>query len=172
MKMGIIQLKERDNVKYIILGLIILILGWVFAIPREEIYPPNSKNQIEKETTVILDNRPDWVYTDYHRVVATIYHAVTSQTDNDPHILADGTEIDLDRAGDYRYCALSRNLLERWGGPYAYGDTLVLTRAGDLSGPWVVKDTMNARFTDRIDLLVSLDTRPAKFNKARIRRKG
>lgn len=153
--------------RYVVLGLITLLLIWCFAIPREEIYPPNKV----EDTTVVLDIRPDWVYTDYYKVVATIYHAVTSQTDEDPHILADGTVIDLDRAGEYRYCALSRNLLERWGGPYAYGDTLILSKAGHLSGPWIVRDTMNSRFTDRIDLLVSLDTKPTKFNKAKIRRK-
>jgi 3D (Asp-Asp-Asp) domain-containing protein len=87
-------------------------------------------------------------------VITTIYHAVEGQTDSTPHILADGTTIDISKAGSYRYCALSRDLLKRWGGPFDYGDIVVLLNAGSLSGKWTVRDTMNSRFTNRIDLLV------------------
>ena len=101
---------------------------------------------------------------DCYDVITTIYHAVEGQTDSTPHILADGTTIDISKAGSYRYCALSRDLLKRWGGPFNYGDTIVLLNAGKFSGKWEVRDTMNSRFTRRIDLLVSEDINNIKYN--------
>jgi len=101
-------------------------------------------------------------------VTVTVYHAVIGQTDSTPHILADGTKIDVDRAGSYRYCALSRDLLERWGGEFAYGDTIAIDGIGSFSGYWIVKDTMNARWTNRVDLLVDRETRPYKWVAARM----
>lgn len=130
-----------------------------------------DRYEIPKGTRMLKYN-PRWVtpLTVSHEVTVTVYHAVPSQTDDDPHILADGTVIDINKAGKYRYCALSRDLLERWDGPYAYGDTIYLEGAGKFSGPWVVRDTMNKRFTNRMDLLVDKTTRPYKFEVATIRK--
>jgi hypothetical protein len=58
------------------------------------------------------------------------------------------------RKGSIRWMAVSRDLLKRWGGSLAYGDTVELT-AGDpgIDGVWVIQDTMNKRYTKRGDLL-------------------
>ena len=56
------------------------------------------------------------------KVDVTMYQPVWPQTNRTPHITADGTEFDIEKASRYRYVALSRNLLRRWGGPFDYGD--------------------------------------------------
>ena len=100
-------------------------------------------------------------------VTATMYHAVRSQTDKTPHITADGTRIDTNNAGKYRFVALSRNLLKRWGGDFDYGDYIIVEGCnGKYDGIWQVKDTMNERFQDRIDFLQSKGAKLNKFNDA------
>ena len=131
-----------------------------------EIFP--EREIISEPDTIKIEN-PDWVYPQYIDVTVTVYHAVESQTDDTPHITADGTKIDVRNAGDYRYCALSRDLLSRWGGNYSYGDTVIVYGAGHLSGAWIVKDTMHPRWKNRVDLLVDRNTRPYKFETAKLR---
>ena len=48
-------------------------------------------------------------------VTVTMYHPVRHQTDGTPNILADGTKIRIHKASEYKYVAVSRNLLKRWG---------------------------------------------------------
>ena len=137
-------------------------------MPRGNSEPIEEIEIISEPDTLKIEN-PDWVYPEYIDVVVTVYHAVESQTDDTPHITADGTVIDVRNAGDYRFCALSRNLLSRWGGSFAYGDTVLVEGAGRLSGVWIVRDTMHQRWKNRVDLLVDVDTRPYKFETAKLR---
>ena len=104
---------------------------------------------------------------DEYNVIATMYHPVRNQTDKTPHITADGTRIDTNNAGKYRFVALSRNLLSRWGGPFEYGDYIIVEGCnGKYDGIWQVKDTMNKRFDNRIDFLQSKGAKPIKFDEA------
>ena len=104
-----------------------------------------------------------------YNVTATMYHAVKGQTDKTPHITADGTRLDTKNAGKYRYVALSRNLLKRWGGFFDYGDYIIVEGCnGKYDGIWQVKDTMNKRFHNRIDFLQSKGAKPIKFDNAMI----
>jgi hypothetical protein len=70
---------------------------------------------------------------------ASFYHPVAEQCWGDPTITASGAKIDLDNV--QQWCALSRDLLERWGGQYAYGDTLTLWTLQGVE-KWVVQDCM------------------------------
>ena len=45
-------------------------------------------------------------------VKVTMYQPVYPQTDDTPNITADGTRIRISRASDYKFVALSRNLLK------------------------------------------------------------
>lgn len=100
-------------------------------------------------------------------VVATMYHPVENQTDKDPHITADGTRIHRLYASKYRFLAVSRNLLKRNGGHLNYGDYVVIENTnGKYNGIWQVKDTMNARFHNRIDFLCSIGTKQFRFDNA------
>jgi len=65
---------------------------------------------------------------------------------------------------------VSRNLLKRWGGWLDYGDFIVLSGTGGKDGVYQVKDTMNRRFVNRIDILESPGTKPYKFTEAKIKK--
>ena len=88
-----------------------------------------------------------------HLISVTVYNATHTQCDSTPNILADGTKINVRKAGSYRYCAMSRDLLKRWGGIYSFGDTIYLPD-GEFFGNWIVRDVMNARHRNSIDLLI------------------
>ena len=101
-------------------------------------------------------------------VTVTMYHPVSSQTDSTPNILADGTRIRVHKASEYRFIAVSRNLLKQHGGFVEYGDFIVLKGTDGKDGVYQVKDTMNKRFVNRIDILESPGTKPYKFDSAKI----
>jgi len=90
-----------------------------------------------------------------YKVTVTTYNPTRSQTDDTPNITADGTRIKTWRATEYRYVALSRDLLSRWGGPFDYGDYIIIEGTGKWDGIYQVRDTMNPRFTNRVDILTT-----------------
>tara|TARA_B110001454_G_scaffold154525_1_gene143805 strand:- start:1897 stop:2421 length:525 start_codon:yes stop_codon:yes gene_type:complete len=102
-------------------------------------------------------------------VDVTMYHPVSRQTDSTPNILADGTQIRVQRASEYKYIAVSRNLLKRHGGFLDYGDFVLLKGTkGHKDGVYQVRDTMNKRFVNRIDVLESPGKKPYKYANAEI----
>jgi len=103
-------------------------------------------------------------------VVVTMYHPTRGQTDSTPDILADGTKITIHKASEYRYVAVSRNLLKRWGGWLDYGDFIVLKGTDGKDGVYQVKDTMNKRFVNRIDILESPGVKQYRFDNATIKK--
>jgi len=104
-----------------------------------------------------------------HKVTVTMYHPVPEQTDDTPNITADGTVIKVNNASDYRYVAVSRNMLVNYGGFLAYGD-YVFVDAGIKSGVYQVRDTMARRWMNRIDILETPGVKPYKYKEASIRR--
>ena len=102
-----------------------------------------------------------------YKVTVTMYHPVFGQTDDTPNITADGTVIKISRASEYRYIAVSRNMLVDYGGFLRFGD-YVWVDARKKSGLYQVKDTMNKRFMNRIDILETPGTAPYKYNDASI----
>ena len=101
--------------------------------------------RIEESHPMFSEARECYIF---NPAVVTVYHPVMSQTDSTPLETADGTWIDLDALarGELRYCAVSRDLLARWGGPLEYGDTITVRGCGDFDGEWVIHDTMNRRY--------------------------
>ena len=104
-----------------------------------------------------------------HKVTVTMYHPVPGQTDDTPNITADGSVIRINNASEYRYVAVSRNMLRRDGGFLTYGDYVWL-EAGKKSGVYQVRDTMASRWVNRIDILETPGVKPYKYNEAFIRR--
>jgi len=92
-----------------------------------------------------------------------MYNPTYKQTDSTPDQLADGTKINIWKASQYRYVALSRDLLSRWGGPFDYGDFIVIKGAGENSGIYQVRDTMNPKHTNRVDILKTSGSRLFKY---------
>ena len=101
-------------------------------------------------------------------VKVTMYHPVSEQTDSTPNILADGTRIRTQEASNYKFIAVSRNLLSRWGGWLNYGDFILLKGTDNKDGVYQVKDTMHPRWVNRIDILESPGTKPYMFPTAEI----
>ena len=88
------------------------------------------------------------------RVTVTQYNPVVLQCDEDPLVTADNSKIDLEklRRGQIRWVAVSRDLLDR----YSYGNIIELTVVKGnkrINGRYIVHDTMNPRFTNRVDIL-------------------
>ncbi len=135
----------------------------------------NSNKMVYTEQVNILQNKIGELVTkldEYKQhtfeVDVTMYHPVYPQTDDTPHITADGTHFNISKASEYKYVALSRNLLKRWGGPFNYGDFIIVRGTQYKDGMYQVKDTMNPRWVNRIDILESTHVKPYKYENVRI----
>jgi len=85
-------------------------------------------------------------------VTATAYNSLAYQTSSNPHITAFGDSL---KPG-LRYIAVSRNLLNEG----LEHNTLV--KIEGLQGTYLVKDKMNRRWKDRIDVYMGTDVKAAK----------
>ena len=103
-------------------------------------------------------------------VTVTMYNPSPEQTDSTPNQTADGTIINPERASEYRYIALSRDLLRRWGGPFNYGDYVMLKGTEGYDGIYQVRDTMAPKFINRVDILRTEGSRLFKFDNATLYR--
>ena len=118
----------------------------------------NAENIILQEKVWSLkDKNNEMLYSNriMYRVTVTTYNPTRAQTDSTPNITADGTRINPRKATEYRYVALSRDLLSRWGGPFEYGDYIVIEGTDGRDGIYQVRDTMNPRWTNRVDILTT-----------------
>ena len=123
--------------------------------------------RLESENSELKDNLS--YYDKYGiEVDVTMYQPVYPQTDKTPDITADGTRIRISKASEYKFVALSRNLLKRWGGPFDYGDFILIKGAGKKDGVYQVRDTMNPKWVNVVDILESTHVQPYKYTDAHI----
>jgi len=131
-----------------------LILTWYFSGMMDEYHTEQMRLQ---EHIWMLEK--DCGYTGANRiafnVTVTTYNPTRQQCDSTPNITADGTRIKPHKATEYRYVALSRDLLSRWGGPFDYGDYIAIEGTGKWDGVYQVRDTMNPKWTHRVDILTT-----------------
>ena len=94
------------------------------------------------------------------KVSYTVYNAIEGQTDRTPLTTADGSKII--KPITYKWIAVSRDLLKK----YPYGSVINLCGCNDskYNGRWLVHDTMNKRFTNKIDFLVDDSIKLGKGN--------
>ena len=97
------------------------------------------------------------------KVTVTMYNATTGQCDSSPLITADNSRINPKKASEHKWIAMSRDMLKRWGGRFNYGDRVRITGTKHKDGVYEVRDTMNKRYTKRIDILETLGTKMYKF---------
>ena len=129
-----------------------------------------TQNGLELALTLITYEKKIEEYeNNKHKVTVTMYHPVPDQTDDTPNITADGSVIRINNASEYRYVAVARNMLIRDGGFLNFGDYIWL-EAGKKSGVYQVRDVMNRRFVNRVDILETPGTIPYKYNEASLRR--
>ena len=146
--------------------LVILANGWVSTTFLED---KNKQLQSLVRDNIELKQKLDKYETEGMNVTVTMYEPVRYQTDSTPNILADGTRIRVHKASEYRFIAVSRNLLKRHGGFLDYGDFILLKGTNQKKdGVYQVRDTMNKRFVNRIDILESPGVRPYMFQEAQI----
>ena len=144
------------NLRYAILGSIIpiFVIAYYTNNMMDELY--SEINVLNNEVETLKDNS----YCDYYDiqsfdVTVTTYNPTKSQTDSTPNETADGTIIKPWKATEYRYVALSRDLISRWGGPFEYGDYIVIEGTDGWDGVYQVRDTMNPKWVKRVDILTT-----------------
>ena len=153
---------------YIIMAIFpALIVTWYSTNLLDEQY---EKNRLLQQQVWDCEGSEDGTFRT--NVTVTMYHPTKRQTDSTPNITADGTKINIWKASKYRYVAVSRDLLSRWGGPLNYGDWIVIEGAGKNSGVYQVRDTMNPKWTKRVDVLKTPGTRQFKYDDIILTRYG
>ena len=132
------------------------ILGSIIPMFVVFYYSNNIIDDLYGEINKLKDDK----YCEYYEVqsfdvTVTTYNPTKYQTDSTPNELADGTKIKPWKATKYRYVALSRDLIARWGGPFEYGDYVVIEGTDGWDGIYQVRDTMNPKWTNRVDILTT-----------------
>ena len=154
--------------KYI-LGLAVVLITYANGIISTKfLSDKNIQLQSLVDENKRLSDKLNEYETEGMHVTVTMYQPVRYQTDSTPNILADGTRIKTEQASNYKFIAVSRNLLKRWGGWLDYGDFILLKGTDGKDGVYQVRDTMNPRWVNRIDILESIDVKPYKFESAQI----
>ncbi len=100
------------------------------------------------------------VAKEFRKVVTlTTYSVTEEETDDSPTITASGFEIDEDNPRKHRIIAVSRDLKRK----LRFGEKVVLSNAGRFNGVWYVRDLMNSRFKNKIDVLIDVDDKQTKM---------
>lgn len=102
-----------------------------------------------------------------YQVQATCYHAVKEQCNDDYLCTASGLTINsTNTAYEHRYLAVSRDLLNI----FPYGTEVYVSGTSFYDGIWKVADTMNKRFSNRIDFLINPDMFAHKWTRVYIKK--
>ena len=156
-----------DNQKLIASVILVVLLNGFFSINIIEKNKRFYNTQLNNQTAVTESLRSE--LTEFYKygvvVDVTMYRPNVRETDSTPNITADGTHIRISKASDYKYVALARNLLKRWGGPFDYGDFILIkgTTNGHKDGVYNVRDTMNPKYVNYVDILESNNVKPYKY---------
>ena len=160
--------KYKMNNKYIMALAIVLITYANGIVTTKFLNDKNIRLTSLSEENKTLKDKLHKYETEGMSVTVTMYQPLRYQTDSTPNILADGTRIRTQEASNYKFIAVSRNLLKRFGGWLDYGDFVLLWDTDGKDGVYQVRDTMNPRFVNRIDILESPGVKPYKFEVAKI----
>lgn len=146
----------RVKILAVVISIFVALGDELALLEAETSSPPNEKPEKKKEApTKIKKIQESLELPEIYTVSATVYFPEKGQTDGNPLITADGSKINPRRPRDHRWIALSRDMLTRWGGDIQYGDSVWVRGISDeLDGMYIVRDTMNRRFRNRIDILV------------------
>jgi len=98
-------------------------------------------------------------------VHATVYHAVPEQTNSDPEHTAFMFKLDLKNPYKHRIIAVSRDLL-----PIYPNGTKVYISGTAYDGVYTVRDKMNKRYKNRIDILINKNMKIGKWENAKIKK--
>jgi len=97
-------------------------------------------------------------------VSVTTYSPTIEQTDSTPLITASGYKINPANPKRQRIIAVSRDLKRK----YKFGKKVRITGIGKLSGTYTIRDVMNKRFKNRVDILIGEGDKPTSFKNAKL----
>lgn len=166
---------KPEKVFLVIWGIMFM---YMFFLPREEksiatVIPVGEIKAMETRvgksapTTTVTGERqktkmPEQQVTkkDNKRLIAnvgiTLYQPVVGQCDSDPLITADGSKININslNSGNLKWIAVSQDLIK--SKRLKFGDKVrVVSGDAMVDGIYYVHDTMNKRWRNRIDILIS-----------------
>jgi 3D (Asp-Asp-Asp) domain-containing protein len=121
---------------------------------------------------IVIINKRSFVHiNNYSLVKATVYYPQAAQCDSTFWQTADLSVIDTTNAFKHKWIAVSQDLLKSNGGQYKYGEKVRVEGIGSLSGVYTIRDCMNKRFKNKIDLLVGKQNKSLHYkswNKVKI----
>jgi len=128
-------MKYQNNIG---IGIVIvsLICCFLILLPRE-------KNGVVLKYA--LDLKP------LNKVSLTTYTTDISETDSFPLITASGMHLDSANPKKGRIIAISRDLQKI----FSFGDKVKLSNAGKFNGIWFIRDLMNKKYKNKIDILIN-----------------
>jgi 3D (Asp-Asp-Asp) domain-containing protein len=136
--------------------------NWIFIavlcfIPYNLITSASDVKEFVVDTEKEVEEK---VADEFRKIVTlTTYSTTEEETDDSPTITASGFEIDEDNPKKHRIIAVSRDLKRR----LRFGEKVVLSNAGRFNGVWYVRDLMNSRFKNKIDVLINPDDKQTKM---------
>jgi 3D (Asp-Asp-Asp) domain-containing protein len=97
-------------------------------------------------------------------VSVTTYSPTIEQTDSTPLITASGYKINPANPKRQRIIAVSRDLKRK----YKFGKKVRITGIGKLSGTYTIRDVMNRRYKNKVDILIGEGDKQTSFKKAKL----
>jgi 3D (Asp-Asp-Asp) domain-containing protein len=129
----------------------ILVSLLLFLIPMEV-------RMIERSTAVKLKK------SQYDIVTVTMYSPSVEECDSTPLITASGYKINPINPRKQKIIAISWDLKKK----YKFGKKVKVLGIGKYSGTYTVRDLMNKRHKKRIDILVNVEDKQTKFERAKL----
>ena len=133
---------------------LILVLLITAVILPSNVIPPNPfkietmvKEEVVKEIKKFV-------------VTMTTYTIDPLQTDDTPLETASGFELDEDNPKKHRVIAVSRDIKKK----FKFGEKVRVSNAGKYNGVYYVRDLMNPRWKNKIDILINPDDNHTKLN--------
>lgn len=136
--------------------------NWIFIavlclVPYNVI---TSVSDMKPDITITENKVKEIIAEEFRKVVTlTTYSVTEGETDDSPTITASGFEIDENNPKKHRIIAVSRDLKRK----LRFGEKVVLSNAGRFNGVWYVRDLMNSRFRNKIDVLIDVDDEHTKM---------
>ena len=136
--------------------------NWIFIavlclVPHNLI---TSASDMKDEIMEVEKEVEEKVADEFRKIVTlTTYSVTEEETDDSPNITASGFEIDEDNPKKHRIIAVSRDLKRK----LKFGEKVILSNAGRFNGVWYVRDLMNSRFRNKIDVLINEDDKQTKM---------
>ena len=133
---------------------LILVLLITAVILPSNVTPPNP---FKIETMV-----KEEVFKEVKKFVVTMttYTIDPLQTDDTPLETASGFELDEDNPKKDRVIAVSRDIKKK----FKFGEKVRVSNAGKYNGVYYVRDLMNPRWKNKIDILINPDDNHTKLN--------